>query len=205
MKLPSYPLRGDDVQAKIVEIINFLRAVRITSVVGGMVRETANGTGLVFKPGLGGGGGTTATTCPFGELETSTDDPPVTSIRGGLLVCGDRNFHVPNQDLVLTTPGEWLVEISLAGVTAATDDDGEIFLPGVLTATGDPEWANNAYTGSESYTDTTNPTGPSSPTGTVIIGIGLLKIADGAATFTPTGCGTIRIEHCAGILTHTRG
>ena len=206
MKLPSNPLRGESIAAKVVEIINFMRASRITSVVGGQVRETPNGTVLIFKPGPGGGGSSGPATCPFGELSTNTEDPPVTSIRGGLLVCGDKNYAVPNQNLVLGTPGQWLVEISVAGVTAATDDDGEIFLPGVITATAtDPVWANNAYTGTESYTDTTNPTSPAAPTGTIIIPIGLLTIADGAATFVPTGCGTIRVGQCAGILSHTRG
>ena len=161
---------------------------------------------VVTNPKKGGGTAAASNSCPFGELETNTEDPPVTSIRGGLLVCGDKNYNVPNQDLVLTTPGQWLVEISVAGVTAATDDDGEIFLPGVITATAtDPAWANNAYTGTESYTDTTNPTSPSAPTGTIIIPIGLLTIADGAATLVPTGCGTIRVDQCAGILSHTRG
>jgi hypothetical protein len=121
------------------------------------------------------------------------------------MICGDKNFNVANQDLDLESDGEWLVQISLSGVTAATDDDDEIFLPGVTTATGTPTWANVAFTGTESYGDTTNPTSPSAPTGTLIAGIGWLKIADGAATFTPTGCGTIRVSQCAGILSHSRG
>jgi len=55
MKLPSNPLRGEDVIWKITEIINFLRASRITSVTGGQLRETPNGTVLTIKPGKGGG------------------------------------------------------------------------------------------------------------------------------------------------------
>jgi hypothetical protein len=145
-------------------------------------------------------------TCPFGELETNTEDPPVTSIRGGLLVCGDKNYAVPNYALTLGTPGSWLVEINVTGVTAATDDDDELFLPGVTTATDPaPGWTLISYTGSENYTSTTNPASPATPTGTAIIGIGLLVIADGAATFTPTGCGTITVGQCAGILNHARG
>jgi hypothetical protein len=144
--------------------------------------------------------------CAFGEIETSTDDPPVTSIRGGMIVCGDKNYNVASQPLDLETDGQWLVEIEVTGVTAATDDDGEIFLPGCTTATDTaPAWANNSYTGSENYTDTTNPSSPASPTGTAIIGVGLLTIADGVATMSPTGCGTIRITQCAGIIEYSRG
>ena len=159
---------------------------------------------IVTRPSKGGGG-SSPTTCPFGELEVSTDDPPVTAIRGGLMTCGDKNFNVPKRDLNLAVDGQWLVQISLSGVTAATDDGDEIFLPGVTTATGTPTWANVAYTGSESYGSTTNPTSPAAPTGTIIVGIGLLTIADGAARFVPTGCGSIRVSQCAGILTHARG
>lgn len=205
MKLPSNPLKGDDVAAKIVEIINFIRASRVTSVVGGQVRETPNGTVLTFKPGSSMGGGSSSSTCSFGEIYTNEEDPPVTAIRGGAFICGDQNFAVADQPLTLGTAGKWLVEISLTGVTAATDDDGELFLPGVTTATGTPAWANNSYSGSESYTATTNPSGPSAPTGTIIIPIGVLTIADEVATLSPTGCGTIRIDQCAGILSHTRG
>jgi hypothetical protein len=161
---------------------------------------------VVITGGKKGGGGTAATTCPFGELETNTEDPPVTSIRGGALICGDKNYAVANYALTLGTPGQWLVEINVTGVTAATDDDDEIFLPGCITATDTaPGWTLIAYTGSENYTSTTNPASPATPTGTAIIPIGLLTIADGAATFVPTGCGTIRIDQCAGLLTHTRG
>lgn len=150
-------------------------------------------------------GGTSQSTCPFGELETSTDDPPVTSIRGGLMTCGDQNFNVANYVLDLDTDGERLVQIALTGVTCATDDAEEIFLPGVTTATGTPSWEVITYTGSENYDDTTNPTAPDSPTGTAIVGIGRIKILDGAATFSPTGCGTIRVGQCAGIISHSRG
>jgi len=160
---------------------------------------------VVTRGGRGVGGGSSSNGCPFGEIQTNTEDPPVTSIRGGLMICGDQNFNVADQPLTLGTPGEWLVEISMDGVTASTDDDDEIFLPGVTTATGTPAWNNIAFTGSENYTDTTNPSSPSSPTGTIIIGCGRLTIADGVASFVPTGCGTITVGQCAGILSHSRG
>lgn len=121
------------------------------------------------------------------------------------MTCGDQNFNVANYVLDLDTDGERLVQIALTGVTCATDDAEEIFLPGVTTATGTPSWEVITYTGSENYDDTTNPTAPDSPTGTAIVGIGRIKILDGAATFSPTGCGTIRVGQCAGIISHSRG
>jgi hypothetical protein len=204
MKLPSNPLSGGSVVAKITEIISFIRASRITSVIGGQIRETPNGSVLVIKPGRGGAASAVPEECSFGEITTNTEDPPVTSIRGGLMVCGDKNFNVLKYDLDMETDGEWLVEINLTGVTAAIDDDSEVFLPGCTTATGTPAWDLIEFTGAEEYTDTTNPTSPAAPTGTLIVGLGMLDITDGIATFTPTGCGTITVGQCAGILNHTR-
>jgi len=204
MRIPTNPLKGDSVTHKITEIINFLRYSNLTGVVGGRLVKTPNGSTLFIDAGKGGKT-SSSSSCTFGEIYTNNEDPPVTAIRGGLIICGDKNFNVPDQPLTLGTAGTWLVEISLSGVTATTDDDDEIFLPGCTTATGTPDWNNIAYTGTENYTDTDNPTSPTAPTGTIVVGIGTLDIADGVATLAPTGCGTIRVDQCAGLLTHSRG
>jgi len=145
---------------------------------------------------LGGG----ASACYFGEIITVPDsDPEKKAIRGGVIYCGDKNFHVDAQELTLTSDIERMVQIKITGVTANTDDDGELILPGVETATGTPEWENKTGT---AYDDNTNPT--ATTPGTVIIPIGKLVIADGAATLDATGCGNIRVSQCAGTLTVDR-
>jgi len=171
--------------------------------VGYRVSQTPGGTTVSVIKRRGGGG--SAGICPFGELITNAEDPPITSIRGGLMVCGDQNFNVADYPIDLETPGRWLVEISLSDIELGTDDDGEIFVGNVITSTSTPAWNLIPYTGSENYTDTTNPVDPATPTGTIIIGLGVLTIEDGAATFVATGCGTIRVGACEGILSHTRG
>jgi len=153
----------------------------------------------------GGGGGGGSGICPFGELIPIPEDPLITSIRGGLIVCGVRNFNLQTNETDLEADGVWLVEISLSDIELGTDDDSEIFIGGVITSTDTPVWNAITYTGTESYTSTTNPADPSTPTGTIIIGLGVLTITDGVATFQATGCGTITVSACEGILAHSRG
>lgn len=150
------------------------------------------------------GGSGSGDQCPFGEIIDTTDSPPGKAIRGGLFVCGDKNFNVPDQVLSLGTDGDWLVQIKLTGVTPAHDDDSEIFLPGVTTATGTPEWDNKTNSEGTQYDDNTNPANPGA-TGTLVVPIGRLVITDGVATLANTGCGTITAGQCAGILNFTRG
>jgi len=157
---------------------------------------------IVVSGGGGRGGATGSNGCPFGEIiDTPDSDPPTKSIRGGLMVCGDKNFNVPDY-VIGAGDAIGLIEISLSGIDPATDDDDEIFLSGVITASGTPTWAG--VTTEAGYTDTTNPTDPTG-TGTIIVGIGALTVADGVVTFYPTGCGTIRVGQCAGILSYSRG
>lgn len=75
MNIPTNPLKGEPVISKITEIIRFIRASRITSVVGGHLRETPNGTVLTIKPGSGGG--SSSASGPF-LLSTSTIDGDLT-------------------------------------------------------------------------------------------------------------------------------
>lgn len=159
-----------------------------------------------------GGTGAAATICPFGEIIAIDDETEFSKgIRGGMIVCGDKNFNVPY--LGLNTDPEHntskLVQIILSGVACATDDDAEIFLPGVTTTTGTPEWDTSISYDPEatppaSYTDTTNPASPASPTGTIVIPIGILTIVSGVPRLAPVSCGNIAISQCAGILSHTR-
>lgn len=144
-------------------------------------------------------------TCPFGEIIDVDDGTYTKAIRGGAMLCGDKNFNVPYRGISLGADSWTLVQITLSGITVATDDDDEIFLSGVTTSSSTPAWGTVTYTGSENYTSNTNPTSPATPTGTIVIPIGILKVVSGVATFTPTGCGTIRVSQCAGILDHSRG
>ena len=155
-------------------------------------------------PGSRGGGGGSSSICPFGELIDVDSGGFTKAIRGGAMLCGDKNFNVAWYGIDLTTPVSQLIEITLTGVDPASDDDDEIFLSGAVTASGTPTWGTVTYTGSENYTANTNPTTPAG-TGTIVIPIGILVVAGGAATFTPVGCGTITVGQCAGILSHTRG
>jgi hypothetical protein len=144
-------------------------------------------------------------TCPFGKIVTYADgEDTITAILGGLFICGNKNFNVANREINLESDGSWLIKLTLSGVDPATDDDDEIFLSGVVTASGTPTWGAIEYTGSESYTPNTNPATPSG-TGTLVIPIGILKVDDGDATLSPTGCGRIVAGQCAGILSYSRG
>lgn len=145
-----------------------------------------------------------ATGCSFGSIITVDDGTYTRAISGGAFLCGDKNFNVAYRGINLGTSGSWLVQITLTGIDPSTDDDNQVFLSGVITASGTPAWGTVAYTGSENFTANTNPATPSS-TGTIVIPIGLLVVASGAAILTSVGCGTIEATQCGGILTHTRG
>ena len=203
MKLPSMPQRGGSVETTVRDIINYIRATTVTSVNGGILKETPNGTIInVQKPGVTST--SAATACPFGEIITVDDGTYTRAISGGVFLCGDKNFNVPYRGIVLATSGSWLVQLTLTGIDPATDDDDQVFLSGIITASGTPAWGTVAYTGTQNYTSNTNPASPSG-TGTIVIPIGILVVASGAATLTPVGCGTIEATQCGGILTHTRG
>lgn len=209
IKIPDKVTAGDPVKAidhnalieALIYCLRELESTRVASSADIGVRRTGSGGQTLFIK-KSGSGTTVPESCSFGQIVNTPDsDPPTKSIRGGLLVCGDKNFNVPDKVLD-TADGEWLIELSLSGIDPATDDDDEIFLSGVITASGEPTWGNTAV--ADGYTDTTNPPDPSG-TGTAIIGLGILRITDGSPSFIPTGCGTITIGQCAGILSHSRG
>lgn len=139
-----------------------------------------------------------ASACPFGSLK---DVEGGQAIVGGLVVCGDKNINVPDFELSVATDGQWAIQISLSGVEAATDDDGEIFLPNVVTGPSSASMSANAGT---DYDDNDNPSSPASPNGTVVLPIGIWTVTDGAGSFAATGCGSFTVGQCAGILNYTR-
>jgi hypothetical protein len=210
MRLPEYPRPGSKqpVEQSIRQIIDYLRAITVTSVTGGKLRQSTSGTTIAIPRTTNikttGGG---STSCPFGELITVNDESEFTQgIRGGIVYCGDKNFNVPYQGINLATSGVWLVFLEI-GCESNRDDDNEIILPGIKTsAETDPSsfWDKKTFTTGTSYDDNTNPT-VTDGLGTIIIPIGKLTVADGAASFERVGCGNVTIGQCAGILSHTRG
>jgi hypothetical protein len=200
---PSRPSERMSVLNWCMRMWSYVRAIRPLAGPGLELKETSSGTIISIKARSGAGGGGSGP-CPFGETTTTDDDPPLPAIRGGLIVCGDKNFAVLNESYSVAADGEWLVQIKLTGITCATDDDGEIFLPGVTTATGDPAWDLKEWTTGTDYDDNDNPSSPASPTGEIVLPIGRLKITDGVGKFTATGCGNYTIGQCAGILNYAR-
>lgn len=142
--------------------------------------------------------------CRFGEIITYQEDSAtVTGIRGGIIHCGDQNFEVPNQALNLSDPGDRLVYIRVP-TESNRDDDSEIFLPGIKSGTAPAAtWGRETWSSSATYPANDLPA-VATGLGDIILPIGRLKIADGAATLTPAGCGNFRIGQCAGILSYSR-
>lgn len=136
----------------------------------------------------GAGGGEI---CIFGEIVV---DEGIQKLLGGVVVCGDKNFNVPNWDINSSLTRDVFVYITCP-VTVNTDDDGTLLLPGVLTSSGNPVIQEN----SSNYPDSTNPSVPTGE-GTIIIPLGKLKVTGEQGTFTPAGCGSIRIDHCSGSI-----
>lgn len=64
-------MKGRPVEQTVREIIDYLRAIRITGMVGGRVSETPNGTVLHVVPGKGGTTTTGGTTLPFAVSVTA--------------------------------------------------------------------------------------------------------------------------------------
>jgi len=156
----------------------------------------------------GGGGGTTGE-CFFGEIVTTVDGETTTyAIKGGTIYCGDKNFNAADKVLTIGADAVTLIYLEI-DCEANRDDDGEIILPGILTsAETDPAtfWQSTAYSAgppATQYPDNTNPDA-SDGLGTIIIPIGKLTVTSGVPTLAPVGCGNIRVDQCAGTLSHTR-
>lgn len=152
---------------------------------------------------LGGGGAASSAPCPFGEIVTWMDgEVSKTGISGGIVIAGDQTWNFESQEVNLATDGEWLVSLE-CDVEVNRDDDGEILLPGVKTGTKPADWTLTAFTGTEDYPTATVPT-VADGLGTIVLPIGKLTVADGAAVLVKTGCGGFVIGHCAGTLSYTR-
>jgi hypothetical protein len=206
MKFPNPPRQGESVSQSFRELLNWIRANNITSVIGGRLAESPSGKTLFIKPGTGGGKGSAAAgTCYFGEIITWTvGETTKTGIRGGTIQAGDKNFNVPNKELNLASTGVTLIYLEIA-VTANNDDAGEILLPGIETSTETTPsgfWKSASWT-AEPVTQYPANTRPILTTGVgkIIIPIGKLTIAAGAATLEAVRCGNITINHCGGTLT----
>ena len=145
--------------------------------------------------------------CSFGHAVLNNDPVNNRAILGGAITCGDQNFNVANYPFPVksdgSADGQWLIEISISGITFNTDDDDSLILPGIETATGTPTWNKIAYTGSENYTSNTNPTTPTG-TGTVVLPIGLLTVSGSSAQLANTGCGAFLVDQCAGVFSYSR-
>ena len=165
--------------------------------------------GINIDPRRGGRGGAVDSTCYFGEVITYlVGETTKTGIRGGTIACGDKNFNVPNKELNLASTGVTLIYLEIS-VTANNDDDGEILLPGIETSTETTPsgfWKSVSWTAEPvtQYPDNTRPL-VTTGVGKIIVPIGKLTIADGAATLEAVGCGNITINHCGGTLTAARG
>ena len=145
--------------------------------------------------------------CSFGGIVLNDDPVNNRAIIGGAITCGDQNFNVANYPFPVkldgTSDGQWLIEISISGISFNTDDDDSLILPGIETATGTPTWNKITYTGSENYTSNTNPTTPTG-TGTVVLPVGVLNVSGGTATLANTGCGAFLVDQCAGVFSYSR-
>ena len=159
----------------------------------------------VFHRTVKGGGGATAEFCPFGEVITIPgSDPPAQGIRGGVVHCGDQNWNFDPQEINLAVNGIWLVYLDVVDLEVNRDDDGEILMPGVKTGTKPTgDWGKTAWSIGTDYPENTEPVA-STGIGSIILPLGKLTIADGAATFERAGCGNFTITHCAGTLGYTR-
>lgn len=166
--------------------------------------KSFNRTGVWIKPKTEEGGGGTGVVCPFGRLVTIPGSPATQGILGGLIMCGDKNFDVANYELDVGTDGYFVLYITIP-CEVNMDDDAELLLSGVKTSSavslGAGDWTQDA-----AYPDNTNPTVASAGIGTFIFPIGSITITGGVASgFSPTGCGSCTVNHCAGTLSHTRG
>lgn len=141
--------------------------------------------------------------CPLGQIVSWVESGVTkTGIRGGFISCGDQNWNMDPHAVNLSVSGTWLVYFEVS-VTVNTDDDHELLLPGVKTGTKPTTWSTRSWTTGTDYPANTTPT-PADGHGKVILPIGKLTVADGAATIDPAGCGSFFITHCAGTLSFTR-
>jgi hypothetical protein len=196
--------QGRPSDAKWQALGEYLRQGTVRGGPGLRVRKVGNKT-IISASRKKTVGGATAEFCPFGEVITIPDsDPPAQGIRGGIVHCGDQNWNFDPQELNLDVDGTWLVYLDVVDLEVNRDDDGEILMPGVKTGTKPTgDWGKTAWSIGTDYPENTEPVA-STGIGSIILPLGKLTIADGAATFEQAGCGNFTITHCAGTLGYTR-
>lgn len=203
MKIPAMPQKGKPVSDTIRDLINYVRATRVTGIQGGRLRNSPNG--ITIEVAKSQGSSQTASSsgiCKFGTTTTTADVTPEKQVVGGVIYCGDKNFNVSNYTIDEASDGTWLLQIKL-DCESNRDDDGEIFLPGIKTSSDTPEWNKKTWTDPTDYDDNTNPN-VSDGLGTIVIPIGKITVTDNSAVFEPVACGNIVIGQCAGILSSSR-
>jgi hypothetical protein len=180
---------------------------------GGALPASPTGQCFAMVDLGGGGGGTSAGPCHFGEIYTYSEDSgsdsgdSKTGIRGGNIRAGDKTWNLNDEpfEIDLTTPGEYPVWIRIP-LTVNTNATNIATLSGVKTSTK-PTWGHGAGS-SEDYPITTCPAAfpvGGAATGVLIVPIGQVTVAGGVATLASAGCGDITATHCPGTLDHYRG
>jgi hypothetical protein len=198
MRLPSKKRPGNPILAKDWNLLIHALEARTPRPSAGLELVATTGGFTYRARKTAGGSSATIPGDPFAEIITWKDgETKKTGIRGGAVYAGDKVWNVDHKALNLEAAGTFKVWLEV-GVTANVED--EVLLPGLKTSTA-PEWKQ--VSGDDSYPNQTIPTAPAG-TGKAIIAIGILTIADGAATLMPAGGGSIRIDHCPGTLSHTR-
>lgn len=188
--------RGDITNMKWRDLGEYLKRSRIVGGIGVRVSRDITGTIISSKQTRSIGVGSSS--CPFGEIVTyKVGNTMTTGIRGGSLYAGSNVWNVANKDLNLEASGTYKVWLSIS--VEANFEDG-VLTPGINTSSA-PEWNQGAASGA--YPSQTIPT-TDEVTGTAIVALGILTIADGAASFEPESCGPIMINHCPGTLGNSR-
>lgn len=135
--------------------------------------------------------------CPFGEIISvpgvSPEEPPIKKIRGGVVIAGPKTFNVPDYDFGGVETDKDVVIFLNVNLTGNTDDDHQLFLPGIKDSTWTPIMEEALF--STGYPNGTFPVLPSGE-GTLVVPLGHLTVLDGVATFIETGCGTITLDQC---------
>lgn len=218
-RLPPLVSAGNPVKAAdhnaIIECLGSLRreiaanTLQNSSDIG--TKRTAGGvTAWIKQPR--GGGSSNVTICPFGKLVAWTEgegESAVTKkgVSGGIITIGPHTWNVTRHKIEIGANGSWLLSIPIDFV-ANRDDDEEIILPGILSATRpeDDDWVQTpiAEEGTTDYPEN-EPADVSDGAGKIFIPIGTIEIEDGKLTFSKVACGNIAVSQCGGEPSHTRG
>jgi hypothetical protein len=132
-------------------------------------------------------------TCAFGSIIRVGSGR---AVAGGAVTCGETNENLDPYTFSTSSTIDTLLWIEV-DYLANRDDDEEIFLPG-MTSASSIQWRSGS-----SYPDNDPPT-VTSGTGTLIVPIGNLVVESGVATLLSSSCGNISINQCAGSPSYVR-